>query len=71
MNASELAIKFLCPEGRELVDKITLLNNTYQTYKRIHMMVLVMAAYQRLKQHVDVECAICKRAKEELADETG
>ncbi len=48
-----------CPRGRELVDELKKHNNTYQTYKRIHMAALVMATYQRLRQHVD-ECADCK-----------
>ena len=53
----------LCPRRRELLDEIKRCNHTYQTYKRIHMMAAVMAAYQRLREHV-VGCEVCKREEE-------
>jgi hypothetical protein len=53
----------VCDERTRLVDEIKRCNHTYQTYKRIHMMASVMAAYQRLEQHVD-ECPVCKQEEE-------
>ena len=49
-----------CPRGRELKDEFEKFNNTYQKFGRIHMLFLASDAELKYRQHVDVECDICK-----------
>jgi len=55
----------LCQRGRELKDKFEKCYYTHQKFGRIHMLFLASDAELKYRQHVEVECDICKGVSDE------